>query len=83
MKLHGNILALLHGNKIFFLIKCSACLMNEKKKYFKKIIRLNRFQELIMKDPLKNKTFEESSKSRGVFRTHASIYDGAFLLFYT
>ena len=32
-----------------------------------------------MKNPLKNKTFEESSKSRGVFRTHASIYDGAFL----
>ena len=36
-----------------------------------------------MKNTLKNKTFEESSKSRGVFRTHASIYDGAFLLFYT
>ena len=32
-----------------------------------------------MKNPLKNKTFEESLKSRGVFRTHASIYDGAFL----
>ena len=27
-----------------------------------------------MKNPLKNKTFEESSKSKGVFRTHASIY---------
>ena len=32
-----------------------------------------------MKSPLKYKTLEESSKSRGVFRTHASIYDGAFL----
>ena len=31
-----------------------------------------------MKNPLKNKTFEESSKSRVVFRTHASIYDGVF-----
>ena len=28
------------------------------------------------------KTFEESSKSRDVFRTHASIYDGAFLWIY-
>ena len=35
-----------------------------------------------MKNPLKNKTFEESLKSRGVFRTHASIYDGAFLWIY-
>ena len=34
-----------------------------------------------MKNILK-KTFEESSKSRGVFRTHASIYDGAFLWIY-
>ena len=33
-----------------------------------------------MKSPLKNKTLEESSKSRGVFRTHASIYDGAFFM---
>ena len=33
-----------------------------------------------MKNPLKNKTFEESLKSRGVFRTHASIYDGAFFV---
>ena len=31
-----------------------------------------------MKNPLK-KAFGESSNSRGVFRTHASIYDGAFL----
>ena len=37
------------------------------------------FRNLIMKNPLKNKAFEESSKSKGVFRTHASIYDGAFL----
>ena len=27
----------------------------------------------------RNKTFEESSKSRGIFRTQARIYDGAFL----
>ena len=33
-----------------------------------------------MKNPLKNKTFEESSKSRGVFRTHASIHDGTFFV---
>ena len=32
----GTSRALLYGNKIFFLIKCSACLMNQKKKYFKK-----------------------------------------------
>ena len=35
-----------------------------------------------MKNALKNKTFEESSKSRDVFRTQASIYDGAFLSIY-
>ena len=35
-----------------------------------------------MKNTLKNKTFGESSKSRGVFRTHANIYDGAFLWIY-
>ena len=35
-----------------------------------------------MKNTLKNKTFEESSKSRGVFRTHASIYNGTFLWIY-
>ena len=28
---------------------------------------------------LKNKTFKESLKSRGIFRTQASIYDGAFV----
>ena len=47
-------------------------------KYFKKIIRLNRFQEPYNEKSFK-KTFEESSKSRGVFRTHASICDGALL----
>ena len=31
-----------------------------------------------MENSFKNKTFEESSKCRGVFRTHATIYDGAF-----
>ena len=34
-----------------------------------------------MKNPLKHKTFEERfSKSRDVFRTHASIYAGAFFM---
>ena len=32
-----------------------------------------------MKNLLKNKMFKASSKSRGVFRTYASIYDGAFV----
>ena len=32
------------------------------------------------KTPLKNESFEEPSiKSRGIFRTQASIYDGAIL----
>ena len=48
-------------------------------KYFKKITRLNRFQQPYNEKSLKKKTFEESPKSRGVFRTHASIYDGSFL----
>ena len=40
----------------------------------------NRFQESLQcKVFYSNKTFEESSKNRGVFRTQASIYDGAFL----
>ena len=45
----------------------------------KKIIRLNRFQEPCNEKPLKNRAFDESSKSRGVFRTHANIYDRVFL----
>ena len=44
-------------------------------------LRLNRFQEQ-WKFLWKNKAFEESSKCRGVFRTNASIYDGAFLWVY-
>ena len=44
----------------------------------KKKKRLNRFQEPNNEKSFK-KTFGESSKSTGVFRTHASIYDGAFL----
>ena len=47
--------------------------LNKKKKK-----RLNRFQEPNNEKSFK-KTFGESSKSTGVFRTHASIYDGAFL----
>ena len=51
-----------------------------KEEVLEKKIRLNRFQEPYNeKSFLKNKTFEESSKSRRVFRTHASIYNGAFL----
>ena len=45
--------------------------MNQKK-YCKKKIRLNRFQD-------RYKTFEEYPRRRGVFRAHASINDGAFL----
>ena len=53
-------------------IKCLiACLMNQKEvRYFKQITD---FKGLIMLNTL------ESSKSRGVFRTQVSIYDGAFL----
>ena len=55
-------------------------LMNQKKKYFKKIVRVNRFQ-----DPYNEKSFKKIKglkrlqKRRRVFRTHASIYNGAFL----
>ena len=45
-------------------------------KYFKEITD---FKSFMCKTILKNKTFEDPSKSRGVFRTQASIYDGAFL----
>ena len=45
-------------------------------KYFKE----NRLQESYdVKHFKKNKTFEESSKNRDVFRTQESIYDGALL----
>ena len=37
------------------------------------------FDELKEEVLERNKTFKESSKSRGVLRTQASIYDGAFL----
>ena len=55
-------------------------------KYFKKMIRLNRFQKPCNEKYFKvfekwqkwKITFEESSKSRGVFRNQASIYNGAF-----
>ena len=42
---------------------------------------MNRFQEPYSENSFK-KTFQESSKSRRIFRTHASIYDGAFLWIY-
>ena len=46
-------------------------------------MRLNRFQGPYNEKSFKKiKRFEESSKSRGVFRTHASIYDGAFMWMY-
>ena len=35
-----------------------------------------------MENFLKNKMFEESSKSRAVFGTDASMYNGAFLWIY-
>ena len=46
-------------------------------KYFKEITRV-----LQCKVFQRNKMFEESSKSRGVFRNQASIYDGAFYLLF-
>ena len=48
-------------------------------KYFKEITD---FKNLIMQNTEKSKTFEESSKSRGVFRTQVSIYDGVSLWIY-
>ena len=49
-------------------------------KYFKET---NRFQEPYnVKYSEEIKLLKESSKSRGVFRTQASIYDGAFLWIY-
>ena len=48
-------------------------------KYRNRCYRNNRFQESYNVKHLRNRTFKESSKSRGVFRTQASIYDGAFL----
>ena len=47
----------------------------EEVKYF---IETTDFKSLIMQNTLKNKTFEESSKGRGLFRTQTSIYDGVF-----
>ena len=47
----------------------------KEKKYFKQITDL---KSLITSNFLKKNNFEESSKSRGLFRTQASIYDGAF-----
>ena len=44
-------------------------------KYFKE---LTDFKNLRCKILQRNKTFKESSKSRNVFRTQASIYNGAF-----
>ena len=40
------------------------------------------FTEHLQANASKNKTFEESSKSRGVFTTRVSIYDGAFQWIY-
>ena len=48
----------------------------KKVKHFNEIANL---RNLIVQNSLKNKTFKESSKCRGVFRTQASICDGAFL----
>ena len=44
---------------------------------------MNRFQEPCNEKSFeKKKAFEKSSKSSGVFRTHARIYNGAFLWIY-
>ena len=51
----------------------------KKVKHFNEITNL---RNLIVQNSLKNKTFKESSKCRGVFRTQASICDGAFLWIY-
>ena len=53
----------------------------EKVKYFKE---LNKFQESLLwcKILERNKTLKKFSKSRVVFRTQASIRDGAFLWIY-
>ena len=57
--------------------------MNQKKKYLKKKKKIQKISgSLKWKILLKNKTFAESPKSRSVFRTHAGIYDGAFLWIY-
>ena len=37
------------------------------------------FKNVIMQNTLKKKTFKEFPESRDIFRTKASIYDGAFL----
>ena len=50
--------------------------------YRNRCYRNNRFQESYNVKHLRNRTFKESSKSRGVFRAQASIYDGAFLWIY-
>ena len=52
-----------HSASLLLRSKSSACLINYKKKYFKKILTLNRFQEPYNEKSFKkNKTFEKSSK---------------------
>ena len=46
-----------------------------------KTSKVTYFKSLILHSK-SNEMFEESSKSRGVFKTQASIYDGAFLWVY-
>ena len=54
-----------------------------KKKYLKKITRLNRFQDPYTEKSFKKiKRLKSLQKRRRVFRTHASICDGAFLRIY-
>ena len=48
---------------------------------FDKEITNNRFQESY-NVKYRNKMFVESSKSRGIFRTQANIYNGVFLSTY-
>ena len=53
--------------------------MFDELKKVKNFKETNDFKILWRKILQRNKIFEESSKSRGVFRTKASIYDGVFL----
>ena len=70
-----------HWASLLLRSKSSACLINYKKKYFKKILTLNRFQERYNEKSFK-KIKRLKSLQKSVFRTHASIYDGAFLWIY-
>ena len=54
--------------------------MFDELKKVKNFKETNDFKILWRKILQRSKIFEESSKSRGVFRTKASIYDGVFFV---